>query len=117
MVEVTKSDWKLFVEKLPLWQERYMECLLQEYAAIIAKTDEASTRFWELKERIDTDRKNPGVQLAPRKSEMMADLLIPGAYGTLNDFMRTNGLVHDEDGVNSCFETDGERMDAYIAGK
>ena len=25
MVEVTKSDWKLFVEKLPLWQERYMD--------------------------------------------------------------------------------------------
>ena len=22
---------------------------------------------------------------------------IPGAYGTLNDFMRTNGFVHDED--------------------
>lgn len=42
---------------------------------------------------------------------------IPGAYGTLNDFMRTNGLVHDEDGVIPCFETDGESMDVYIAVK
>ena len=42
---------------------------------------------------------------------------IPGAYGTLNDFMRTNGLIHVEDEVIPCFETDGETMDVYIACK
>lgn len=42
---------------------------------------------------------------------------IPGAYGTLNDYMRTNGLIHDENGVIPCFETDGESMDVYIAIK
>lgn len=42
---------------------------------------------------------------------------IPGAYGTLNDYMRTNGLVHEENGVIPCFETDGESMDVYIAIK
>lgn len=40
---------------------------------------------------------------------------IPGAYGTLNDYMRTNGLEHEENGVIPCFETDGESMDVYIA--
>ncbi|MBQ0051552.1 MAG: helix-turn-helix transcriptional regulator [Treponema sp.] len=40
---------------------------------------------------------------------------IPGAYGTLNDFMRTNGLVHVDSGVIPCFETDGKSMDVYIA--
>ena len=40
---------------------------------------------------------------------------IPGAYGTLNDFMRTNGYTHVEDEVIPCFETDGESMDVYIA--
>lgn len=75
MAEITKADWKLFAEKLSLWQERYMEHLLQEYAAIIAKTDVASSRFWELIEKIDADKKNPGVQLTLRKSEMMVDLL------------------------------------------
>lgn len=40
---------------------------------------------------------------------------IPGAYGTLNDFMRTNGLIHVENEVIPCFETDGESMDVYIA--
>ena len=42
---------------------------------------------------------------------------IPGAYATLGDYMRTNGLVHEQNGVIPCFETDGESMDVYIAIK
>lgn len=42
---------------------------------------------------------------------------IPGAYRTLDDYMRVNGLEHVEDGVIPCFETDGESMDVYIACK
>ena len=42
---------------------------------------------------------------------------IPGAYHTLNDYMRTNGLVYVENEVIPCFETDGESMDVYIACK
>ncbi len=42
---------------------------------------------------------------------------IPGAYHTLGDYMRTNGLAHVEDEVIPCFETDGESMDVYIACK
>ena len=42
---------------------------------------------------------------------------IPGAYHTLNDFMRTNGLEQVNDEVIPCFETDGESMDVYIACK
>ena len=42
---------------------------------------------------------------------------IPGAYHTLGDYMRTNGLVHVESGVIPCFETDGEGMDVYLACK
>ena len=40
---------------------------------------------------------------------------IPGAYHTLGDYMRTNGLSLAEDGVIPCFETDGESMDVYMA--
>lgn len=40
---------------------------------------------------------------------------IPGAYHTLGDFMRTNGLRQAYEGVIPCFETDGESMDVYIA--
>ncbi|WP_026529002.1 helix-turn-helix transcriptional regulator [Butyrivibrio sp. VCD2006] len=42
---------------------------------------------------------------------------IPGAYQTLNDFMRTNGLERAGNEVIPCFETDGENMDVYIACK
>lgn len=42
---------------------------------------------------------------------------IPGAYATLGDYMRTNGLVHEQNGVIPCFETAGESMDVYIAIK
>ena len=42
---------------------------------------------------------------------------IPGAYHTLGDYMRTNGLIHVENEVIPCFETDGESMDVYLACK
>lgn len=42
---------------------------------------------------------------------------IPGAYHTLFDFMRTNGLERVDNRVIPCFETDGESMDVYIACK
>lgn len=42
---------------------------------------------------------------------------IPGAYRTLDDYMRVNGLEHVANDVIPCFETDGESMDVYIACK
>ena len=42
---------------------------------------------------------------------------IPGAYHTLGDYMRTNGLVLVENGVIACFETAGDSMDVYLACK
>ena len=40
---------------------------------------------------------------------------IPGAYRTLDNFMRVNGLARAETNVIPCFETDGDSMDIYIA--
>ena len=42
-------------------------------------------------------------------------VIIPGAYRTLDDYMRVNGLVHVTGNVIPCFETDGESMDVYIS--
>ena len=42
---------------------------------------------------------------------------IPGAYHTLFDYMRTNGLERVDNEVIPGFETDGESMDVYIACK
>ena len=35
MVDVSKRDWKLFREKLPGWQESYMERLCKEYVELL----------------------------------------------------------------------------------
>lgn len=42
---------------------------------------------------------------------------IPGAYHTLGDYMRTNGLAYAENEAIPCFETDGDGMDVYMACK
>ena len=31
MNDITKLDWKLFQERVPEWQEHYMERLIKEY--------------------------------------------------------------------------------------
>ena len=41
-----ESDWKLFRKRLPEWQERHMQSLLDEYAAIIAGDGDAAAKFW-----------------------------------------------------------------------
>ena len=51
MSDVSKKDWKLFQEKLPDWQEAYMEKLLKEYIKLLQKKSNASDRFWELEKR------------------------------------------------------------------
>lgn len=45
MGEVTESDWKLFKELLPKWQESYMEMLIGQYIEILNGGSEASSRF------------------------------------------------------------------------
>ena len=51
MTQISKKDWKLYREKLPQWQERYMEGLIQEYIDFLRDEDiQASTKFWELRE-------------------------------------------------------------------
>lgn len=37
-MELSKNDWKLFRERLPGWQERYMDKLTREYAEFLTMT-------------------------------------------------------------------------------
>lgn len=71
MCELTKSEWKLFQERVPKWQERYMEKLLKDYVKLIESADAASDAFWELEHRIKADKKHPGVLVELRKSEAL----------------------------------------------
>ena len=74
MYEVSKSDWKLFREKVGGWQERYMERLVEKYIKFLSSDKAASEKFWELEKKIRKDKKNPGVLIELRKSDVPWDL-------------------------------------------
>ena len=74
-MEVSKKDWKLYREKLPKWQEAYMEKLIVKYVEYLQSEETASTKFWELEKKIKRDRKNPGVLIELRKQELHFDLI------------------------------------------
>ncbi len=71
----------------------------------------------------------PGLEIHEQKSHKYAAITIefdkcksadpfvtiPGAYKTLMEYMRLNGLEHTEKDVIPCFETDGGNMNIYIA--
>ncbi len=75
MMEISKADWKLFRERLPEWQESFMERLDREYIELLGSDKPASEKFWALEERIRQDKRLPGVRLELRKSEMGWDLV------------------------------------------
>ena len=74
MVEISKQDWKLFREKVPEWQEHYMERLTKEYIDLLSGPGNASDHFWELEKRIKRDKKHPGVILEMRRSSAIWDI-------------------------------------------
>lgn len=74
MVEISKSDWKLYRERVSDWQEHYMERLTKEYIKLLSSPGNASDHFWELEERIKKDKKHPGVMIELRKSDALWDI-------------------------------------------
>ena len=74
-MEVSKSDWKLFRDRLGDWQEAYMERLIKEYMDLLDGAENASDKFWKLEERIKKDKKHPGVMLELSKENMIFDIV------------------------------------------
>jgi len=75
MMEISKSDWKKYREKISVWQEHYMERLVEEYIAFLRSDRPASDKFWELERRIKQDKKCPGVLIEMRKSSAIYDIV------------------------------------------
>ncbi|MDD6072431.1 MAG: hypothetical protein PUC12_16715 [Clostridiales bacterium] len=87
-MEISKKDWKLFREKLPLWQENYMAQLNKEYIALLSSEDKkASEKFWELQNRIKKDRKHPGVIMEMSKSQAIWNIV---------DLMRLDVITYED---------------------
>lgn len=66
----------MFRERVPEWQERYMEQLTKKYIELLSSPGNASDHFWELEKRIKNDKKHPGVILEMKKSEAIWDIAI-----------------------------------------
>ena len=70
--DYTKADRKLFLERLPKWQEAYMDRLNREYMELLsAEEGNPSDRFWALVNRIKKDRKSPGVQCEAGRADLV----------------------------------------------
>ena len=95
MGEVTESDWKLFKELLPKWQESYMEMLIGQYIEMLNGDSEASSRFWALEERVNGDKLSSGVLASDiRRSTMRYEIanLLSDNVITLDDL---DGFTED----------------------
>lgn len=76
IMDISKKDWKLFQEKLPDWQEKYMEDLIKEYVSFLNDdTKLASEKFWGLEKRIKADKRNPGVIMEMSRLEAIWDIV------------------------------------------
>jgi len=73
-MEISKSDWKLYRERISEWQEAYMEHLVKGYVDLLNGPENASDKFWKLEERIKKDRKHPGVVIEVNKGNMLFDI-------------------------------------------
>ena len=75
MYYVNEDDWKLFCNKLHIWQEKYIkECLLT-YSLILEKDTDAANRFYELKDKINKDARHPGVMIDRKSRSNMVDII------------------------------------------
>ena len=99
---ITKGDWNRFQEKVPEWQEAYMDRLSREYIEILSQDRKASERFRELEERVRKDKRSPGVSIALNKGEMLSDTVSLIRCGAVSEA--------DLEGFSEGFREDVNRM-------
>ena len=75
MYQSEEKDWKLYREKLPEWQEAYMERLIKEYAELLNSDKAASEKFWALDKRIRADRQSFGVRVNEESGSKLKNIL------------------------------------------
>jgi len=74
---ISKSDWKLYQERLGEWQERHMADLLCKYQEMLSDCEKLpSERFWNLDKEIKLDKTDIGVRCELVKSEAAQQIYI-----------------------------------------
>ncbi|MBU5473345.1 multidrug transporter [Roseburia sp. MSJ-14] len=75
MNQIEEKDWKLYREKLPEWQEAYMERLIKEYVELLNSDKAASEKFGALDKRIRADRQSLGVRIIEERRSKLQNIL------------------------------------------
>lgn len=71
-----EQDWKLFREKVPTWQEKYMEKINQKIQKLLENPSKtASEKFWQIEKNIHNEKRNPGVLIEMKRSSMCTNIL------------------------------------------
>ena len=74
--KINEKDWKLFKSKLPKWQEKYMENVVNEYQNLLNENIPASRKFWELDKLMKKYKKKSGVIVCDlSRSNMINEIL------------------------------------------
>ena len=61
-MKIGQQDWKLFKECLPIWQNRHLKKVVNQYLEILSDNGTApAEKFWQLENRVSEDKKHPGV--------------------------------------------------------
>ena len=72
---ISKEDWKVYQTHIGDWQENYIEHLLYEYSLIIKEKSYPSKRFWRLIDKINKDKKHPGVIVTLSKKDAIEQIV------------------------------------------
>ncbi len=99
----------MFREKLPLWQETYMDKLNQEYVRLLSGEGLASDKFWKLEKRIRMDKKSVGVVADMRRSQLYSNLLSL----LVNEIIREDDLDGFSDELSETIKYMARQSEAY----
>ncbi len=87
-MNISENDWKLFKDNLPIWQERFIEKLVEEYKEILNDSRNASDKYWALEARVKADKRNPGV--------LITDISRSNFYEHLTSLIRYKVITMDD---------------------
>ena len=99
MPHCKEADWKLFKEKIIVWQRNYIEKQNQKLIKILSDEKlSPEERFWEAEKLIFSEKKKAGVSVELSRSKFKFNImqLLNTKVITLNDLSDFSGELQEE---------------------
>lgn len=75
-MKIGQQDWKLFKECLPIWQNRHLKNVVNQYLEILSDNGTApAEKFWQLENRVSEDKKHPGVIVEMNRDNVVSTIV------------------------------------------